>query len=321
MKWKPLFSPFLFISFLFSIFYFLNSNSGVSAVNIPTAVIASPAVTILTQSDYRWYANINSLTPATALNSEDASTSTPTSGVALRLRMNVGDTSLQLGAGAAFKLQYANSTSGSWTDLSTSTPWVFFDNPGVADGQIIVTTLLSGSNVGESYGESNPSATTPNAILPGQKGEWDWVIRNNSASTASNWFFRMVYSSGVVLDAYSNYPQLTAVPTPVPSPSPPQSSAPGGISGGGGGTGFHNISNITSTVPPPVSPLPVPPPLIPPRYQIADFNGDGRVDIIDLSILLYHYGETGPDASHYDLDHNGIVDFPDVSILMYYWTD
>lgn len=280
----------------------------VSAVNVTTKLVTVPAVTTLTQGDYRWYDNINSLTPLTAEALQDQSTTTPSSAGILRLRMNVSDIYLKLNAGTVFKLQYSNSTSSGWTDLSTSTAWVFFDNPGVADGYPIPTAILSSSNVGESYSESNPSAIAPNDINPGQSGEWDWVVMNNSADAQSSWFFRMVYASGTVLNAYSNFPALTSAPPPPPPPPPPS---------GGGGSYIVGGGNFPATTTKP--PIFYPPPLIPPAFQRADFNGDNRVDIVDLSILLYHYGETGPNLP-WDLDNDGVVDFPDISIMMFYWT-
>lgn len=300
MIWKSVYIIFLVasITIIFCVFAY--------AVNLSTSVVTTEASVTLTQSDYRWYENADALTPTNALSSENSPTSTPAIGSARRLRISIADAGVALSAGATFKLQYANSTSGAWTDVGTSTAaWVFFDNSSVADGQIIVTTVLSGSDVGESYGESNPTAATPNTILQSQEGEWDWVLYNNSASTASNWFFRMIYSSSTVLDAYSNFPKLSAVSeTPSSGGVPP-------IVGVGGGP-------PPGTTLPPYK-LPIPPPLVPPSYQCIDFNGDYRVDIVDLSILLYYYNGP-PEVECYDLNNNGLVDFPDVSILMYYWT-
>lgn len=288
-----------------------------ASVSVPTEVVTTPAVVRLTQDYFRWYENIDALTPSSTLAAENTSTSVPDSGTVLRLRMNIIDGNVDLPTGTEFKLQYANSTSGPWTDLSTSTSWIFFNNPSVADGQIILTTVLSNSNTGESYNESNPSASTPNTVVQGQRGEWDWVIENNSADTASNWFFRMIYSSSTVLDSYNRYPKLTAVPVVTPPPS----------SGGGGGS--TGVGGGQTTPPPPyvppgnqttTPPLPIPPPLLPPPIQAVDFNGDNRVNIIDLSILLYYYNKTGPQITRYDLNRDLAVDFPDVSIMMFYWT-
>ncbi len=311
VAFAPAFSIFYF---LFSIFYPVYADN---SVNVSTTFVLAPTTIVLTQNSYRWYDNIDALTPSNPLTAGESSpTSTPAGGTVLRLRMNIVDSGLGIGAGATFKLQYANSTSGSWTDISTSTAWVLYDNPSVADGQVIVTTVLASSNMGESYCESNPTAAMPSPILQGQSGEWDWVVANNYADTASNWFFRMVYSSSTELDNYSGYPELTAV---VP-PSPPTPPAPSG-GGGGGVVGVGAGQTLLPSQPATTTPyLPIPPPFVPPAMQCIDYNGDNRVDMIDLSILLYHYGETGPDIGCFDLNHDGIVDFPDISILMYYWT-
>ncbi|MCK5416502.1 dockerin type I repeat-containing protein [Candidatus Parcubacteria bacterium] len=49
----------------------------------------------------------------------------------------------------------------------------------------------------------------------------------------------------------------------------------------------------------------------------ADLNADGRVNIVDFSILLYHWGSDNVCA---DQNQNGKVDLIDFSIMMYYWT-
>jgi len=77
------------------------------------------------------------------------------------------------------------------------------------------------------------------------------------------------------------------------------------VSGGGGGGG----SAISSSSIPYSA-----------NCGMADFNCDGRVNLIDLSILLSHYGQSVSANSPYDLDRSGTIDFPDISILMYYWT-
>jgi len=51
----------------------------------------------------------------------------------------------------------------------------------------------------------------------------------------------------------------------------------------------------------------------------SDFNNDGKIDITDLSVLLYWFDRTGPKTAKYDLNNDNIVDMVDVSILFYYW--
>jgi len=269
------------------------AETAFGAIPATTTVNAAAAALYLTQSDYRWYANTDALDPVVPAAGENTSTAVPALGGAVRLRMNITDTSLAMSAGETFLLQYSNSTSGGWMDVGTSTPWVFFNNPSVPDGQAIITTMLSTSNVGENYAESNPTASAPNPINPGQKGEWDWSLKNQSADTTSDWYFRMIFSSSTPLNAYTRYPKLTGSPTPPPG---------GGTTGGG------------------IFPYPEGQDLPPKILRTVDLNLDNRVDIIDLSILLYHYAKRGGAHARYDFNGDGAVDLGDISIMMYYWT-
>jgi hypothetical protein len=56
------------------------------------------------------------------------------------------------------------------------------------------------------------------------------------------------------------------------------------------------------------------PPPPPPSCPVGDLNGDCRVNINDLSILLSNWGSTTNAVS--DLNHNGVVDVFDLSILL-----
>jgi hypothetical protein len=103
-----------------------------------------------------------------------------------------------------------------------------------------------------------------------------------------------------VLNAYNNYPEfkvVSATSTPTPEVI---------VSGGG--------------VPSSLQPLIPPSPCDELSVQRADLNRDCLIDIVDLSILLFYYERSGPDAVLFDLNGNSVVDFPDVSIMMFYWT-
>jgi hypothetical protein len=54
-----------------------------------------------------------------------------------------------------------------------------------------------------------------------------------------------------------------------------------------------------------------------PKVRIGDLNGDGKVNLVDFSILLYHWGMK---YALGDLNNNGTVDLPDLSIMLFYWT-
>ncbi|MGH7141151.1 MAG: chitobiase/beta-hexosaminidase C-terminal domain-containing protein [Minisyncoccia bacterium] len=74
--------------------------------------------------------------------------------------------------------------------------------------------------------------------------------------------------------------------------------APSGGGGGGGGGGSFT---------PPASNL------------VGDINHDGKVDILDFSILMSEWGQTGSSVSA-DLNHDGVVDILDFTILLANWT-
>ena len=52
----------------------------------------------------------------------------------------------------------------------------------------------------------------------------------------------------------------------------------------------------------------------------ADLNFDGKVNIVDFSILLYFWGQKKPANVCADINHDGIVNVIDFSIMMYWWT-
>lgn len=59
---------------------------------------------------------------------------------------------------------------------------------------------------------------------------------------------------------------------------------------------------------------------LPPRIlSICDFNTDNRCNIIDFSIMLYHFNKPIAIASRYDLNSDGKLDIVDISILLYHW--
>jgi len=96
--------------------------------------------------------------------------------------------------------------------------------------------------------------------------------------------------------AVSTSVSTTTVPAPAPAPS-------------AGTSGPYPIAGLRPHRAP-----------TPEQINVCDFNADKRCNIIDLSIMLFYYQQTGRTIARYDLDSNGIVDFRDVSVLMFYWT-
>ena len=52
----------------------------------------------------------------------------------------------------------------------------------------------------------------------------------------------------------------------------------------------------------------------------ADINCDGKVDLADLSILLYYYGDNFSYYPRADINSDGTIGLADISILLYQWT-
>jgi hypothetical protein len=51
----------------------------------------------------------------------------------------------------------------------------------------------------------------------------------------------------------------------------------------------------------------------------ADLNFDGRINIVDFSILLYFWNQTNPSNRCADINFDGRVNIIDFSIMMYWW--
>jgi len=125
------------------------------------------------QSDYRWYVNLDSLTPTDPwpvggvdlIENEAIDVDSGVLGGAnLRLRMALTGTSTNAAVGSAsFKLQFAEgvtcSADLSWQDVgdtaSTTALWRGYNNASIADATILPSTLLTNSNVLETYEERN----------------------------------------------------------------------------------------------------------------------------------------------------------------------
>jgi len=205
----------------------------VTAYKLNPDYAASPLLSPA-QMDFRWYQNTNSVTPTTPLAAQNAAfVASPPLGV-YRLRMNLEVGGAPMLAGSeTFRLQYATSTTGPWSDvggIGSGAIWRGYNNATPSDGATITSMLLSNSNVMESYEEENASAANPNAIYVGQRGEWDWVLQGNAPPPGTMYYFRMVKGDGSPLSTYSNYPQIT---TPFPAIASDDFES-GGLTGGSG---------------------------------------------------------------------------------------
>jgi len=124
----------------------------------------------------------------------------------------------------------------------------------------------------------------------------------------------------VVKDTFGNRiatsTQVSGVPTASATPPP---APPSPIFGGGPPGSWVPGPNI----PPPViviPPLVEPPPASECRKVKADINCDGKVNLVDFSIMYYWYRKS-PVPNRVDLNSDGRVNIYDFSIMAYYWSE
>ena len=192
------------------------SYDGVSISNVVANVTDNDSAggDVLEQLEYRWFTNADSVSPGSALAAQDTALTDAVEGTPYHLRMSIEDSVVDLAAGEVFKLQYAATTTGPWTDVgapASGTTWRGYDNPSVADGTTLSTNQLTSATILETYEESNSTASTPVKIDVFKSGEWAWVVQPNDTLASTSYYFRMVRGNGAVLETYTTYPQVTMV--------------------------------------------------------------------------------------------------------------
>lgn len=55
-------------------------------------------------------------------------------------------------------------------------------------------------------------------------------------------------------------------------------------------------------------------------FHGADINNDGKINLVDFSIMIYWWGRTLPENSIVDLNCDGLLNLADFSILAFHWT-
>lgn len=115
----------------------------------------------------------------------------------------------------------------------------------------------------------------------------------------THYFYQVRAFSDSGYSAYTNEADATTLSPPPPSITPP--------SGGGGGEVFLPLIRLSKK--------------LPPGQAACDFQGDGKCNVIDLSILLYFMDKPIQISGRYDLNGDGKIDLKDISILFYYWAE
>lgn len=148
------------------------------------------------------------------------------------------------------------------------------------------------------------AAVTPNSLVWVDYQDGLTTSKTNMTLTAGNHTFVLTgREPDVIVDRVVFAADPNCVPTgtgdlcataPTPTPSATASVTP----------------TPTATPTPTVVPTPTP------TANAADLNGDGKVNVFDLSILLNHWGTNGLG----DIDKNGVVNVFDLSRLLSVWT-
>jgi hypothetical protein len=202
----------------------------VEIVQWPTAGLA------LQQNDYRFYVDNNALDPTDPwpVGAADLGENTVLTGsdeplgdaehIRIRMTATIFNATLPENT-LSNKLQFGERVTTcsaigeiNWIDIGNATSsaiWRGYNASGVADGATLSTDPPTGgelnitaSDVGGTYEETNNSAINPYTVEEGEDIEYDWHVQQNGADAETFYCFRMVDSSGAVLGAYIDYPQL-----------------------------------------------------------------------------------------------------------------
>lgn len=196
-----------------------------AAVHTARTVALTPAP-VVSQVGYRWFANSTTAgTVGSPLAAQDTIATAPAAGQPFRLRMLLGITDAQLATSDAFKLQYSAQTTGScsatgtYYDVTSSSPIRYYDNSGVSDAAAIVTSandpVRSGvTKATQTYEESN-NFTASTAVPAGQDGMWDFALTfSTNAAPTGEYCLKVVKSDGTALDTYPAVPGIRAQAQP-----------------------------------------------------------------------------------------------------------
>lgn len=172
-------------------------------------------------SGYRLYQNQNSATPGAPL----AATNTPAQitepNQAFRLRTDIGSTAGGIVVGDnSFKLQFAVRSAGAcstqitgWNDVTGSTTIAWNTNAGVGNGASISAhgndPIGVGNIVVQNYRSAGGTFSNTNYIDDGKSGLWDFSLRDNGMTPATQYCLRLAYNNGTELEAATVYPEVS----------------------------------------------------------------------------------------------------------------
>lgn len=175
---------------------------------------------VFTQSAYRFYTNMASVTPLAIMTaSQDLPATLTSAGQEFRLRMLVGATiATATDDNYDFTLQFAaksgSCAASSYATVTAATVIAWNDNAGVNDGVLLTATntdpiYLSSSTINQTYEEANDFTNSEGDIGIDEHGRWDFSLKDNSAPGCTTYCLRIVTASSTPIDNYGVYPEVT----------------------------------------------------------------------------------------------------------------
>lgn len=187
-------------------------------------------IPVVSQTNYRFYDNANSLTPGNPRASQNTVANVGQPGVIgedFRLRTGIVNETANSLTSATFtpSLQFSEKPVGhggpvggcedasNWDDVTTSSDIAYKTNPGATSGAAISSyandpTSPTSSWVYQTYVSSPSGFTVLNTIAPDAAALWDFSLVNLSALATTDYCFRIV-DGGYELDEYDEYPEVT----------------------------------------------------------------------------------------------------------------
>ena len=188
------------------------------------AVTWAPPLGAFEQSAYRFFENDDATTVTTALAAQDTSAIliSPNQAFRLRLLIHVGGSALPI-SGQNFKLQYsprsgscdAGFVGETYGDVTTSGAISYNNNSPPDSASLTPNVSLDPTHSGhtvvsQTYEELNNFTNAVAAIPSGQDGQWDFVLKANSAPSNTSYCFRAVKSDGSLLPTYTVIPEIVS---------------------------------------------------------------------------------------------------------------
>lgn len=208
-------------------------GTGSSSAKADDICIVSAYVTVVysstpsvSQAAYRWFANADSTTPGSPLAATNTVANAPAAGTGMRLRLNLGAATGDIPATTAYKLRYqlksgtCSTNSASYSDITTTTPIKFYDNPSVTSGTLYAATANDPSRSGvlpvnQFYQEANPF-TVATSVLKNQDGLWDFALTMDpSVTPGTNYCVMATNSDNSALNG--GYPTIAEIAVPAPA--------------------------------------------------------------------------------------------------------